>query len=431
MNRTKQPLVHSLNSFSLMPFHLYKAENGCVLYHFPYVTLPVAKVDFVFPAGRFYQPRTLIASYTSKMLTEGTSSRTDEDIANTLDYLGASLIPSAGPDLTQMTAFALNRNIPDLLFLLQDIFLNATFPENQLKIIAENDKQEFFVNKERVAFLAKRELHKVLFTENHPYCSPANAEDYDTVQSKMLSNFYNDHYSFSQCKVFWCGELSKEHLNLFFELFGQKNLARKRNNRTIQSNLPIHQPGRSEIHKESAKQSALAIGRLIPNIDHADYIGLQFLNTILGGYFGSRLMKNIREDKGYTYGIGSYLTSYLHAASLTISTQVKAEHTEDAINEINKEIKRLQTEPVSTEELELVRNYMSGQLLQSIDGPFAQSAFFSRMLEHGIDAQTHLNKIFQTIQTISKETLIQLAEKYLPTNKLHFVVAGKIKEKKS
>ena len=166
------------------------------------------------------------------------------------------------------------------------------------------------------------------------------------------------------------------------------------------------------IEKENALQSAIRIGRIFPNKTHHDYFGLKILNTVLGGYFGSRLMKNIREDKGYTYGIGSGILSLKESGYFFISTEVGSDVTQLALNEIYKEIETIRTTPIPQEELDLVKNYLLGQLLSSCDGPFSMAAMFENANEYGLD-YTHYNNYIACIKEISPTTLLELAVKYL------------------
>jgi zinc protease len=170
------------------------------------------------------------------------------------------------------------------------------------------------------------------------------------------------------------------------------------------------------------------LGRIVPGITHEDYFNLSIVNTILGGYFGSRLMRNIREDKGYTYGIGSQIVSYQDASYLLVSTQVKAEYTAETIIEINNEFERLQNANVPEEELELVKNYLMGNLLQNLDGPFAQAKFITTAIRFGLDAQHLAEKISSSIRQISTKIIKDTAQIYLKTEPLNYSVSGNTKE---
>jgi predicted Zn-dependent peptidase len=179
------------------------------------------------------------------------------------------------------------------------------------------------------------------------------------------------------------------------------------------------------VEKSDAIQSAIRVGRILFNKTHPDYFKFQVLNTILGGYFGSRLMANIREDKGYTYGIGSGLNSLLHSGYFFISTEVGADVTTKALDEIHKELKLLREDLVSESELETVRNYILGQFLRSVDGPFALAEKFKAVYEFGLD-YSYYDKYFHAVKTVTPAEIRDLANKYFQEKDLIECVAGKM-----
>lgn len=427
MNRTQQPLIQNEFDFQLMDYQRHEFENGCVLLNFPYEILPVAKIEFVFPAGRKYQPYPLVAGYTGKMLLEGTTSKNQYEITEGFEVLGATVNTDIYEDYAAITAYCTNNNINQVLKMLQHILLDSVFPEEQLEILAKNDKQDYLVKLHKVSFLARRQLYRSMFTESHPYGRFAEESDYDKVKSQDLISFFKTHYDFSRCQVVWTGIIEQDHFDTFSELFGKiKNFS----NEIVEPDMTIHEPlpGRVNCEVKDARQSAIYIGRFVPGLDDPDFYNLNFLNTLLGGFFGSRLMKNIREDKGYTYGIGSLIMNYKHGSVMMIGTQVGAEYTEETIREIKNEIFRLQNEDISMDELKLVKNYLTGNMMQILDGPFAQSKFHTSALLHEINAQKLLEKFSQSIRQITSETIKQLANKYLQTDQLFYSVSGKIKE---
>ena len=148
------------------------------------------------------------------------------------------------------------------------------------------------------------------------------------------------------------------------------------------------------------------------------------VNTILGGYFGSRLMANIREEKGYTYGIGSRMVSMNNAGYIYISTEVGTNVCDDAVNEIYKEIDKLRNELVSSEELNLVKNYMMGDFLRSADGPFALADKFKKIMFYDL-SYSYYDEFVKTVKTITPEQIQSLADQYLNPDDLYELVVGK------
>src|SRR5688572_9224431 len=156
-------------------------------------------------------------------------------------------------------------------------------------------------------------------------------------------------------------------------------------------------------------QGSIRIARPFPNRHHPDFQKVQVLNTLFGGYFGSRLMSNIREDKGYTYGIHSYLQNHIHDSAWMISTEAGKDVAESAIKEIYKEMNDLREEIVDEEELLLVRNYMMGGILGDLDGPFQIIARWKNIILNNLTEQYFYDSI-ETIKTVAAEELRELAK---------------------
>ncbi|HBC78429.1 MAG TPA: hypothetical protein DCZ51_07355 [Bacteroidales bacterium] len=175
--------------------------------------------------------------------------------------------------------------------------------------------------------------------------------------------------------------------------------------------------------KKGAVQTAIRIGSSSINKRHPDYPGMKFLNVMLGGYFGSRLMKNIREEKGLTYGIHSSVSSFNLSGFKLISTEVGRENTGRAIDEIYREINRLLTEPVSKNELEVVRKYMSGEMVRMFDGPFAIAESFKAVWEFGLDLNYFVG-MMDKIRTITSDEIIRLANTYYKQDDLYEITVG-------
>lgn len=427
MIRTKQPAISNDFQIRLMKYKKYEQGNKCVLYHFPFEQAGAVKIDFIFPAGKKYQQKPLVAAYTGKMLIEGTLKKNHLQIAEEFEISGATVHVDINEDYSCFSVMCTSENIPDVLPLVHHILQESVFPEEQLRIITANDKQDYLTNLQKVSFLARRQLFISLFTNNHPYTLFAEEKDFDNVKCNDLTNFFKAHYNVEQMIVAWTGILSSEHLITFTGLFGSFPENPEEIQKPEIHSVELSQK-RTNIELENARQSAIYLGCVVPGIEHPDHFNLIFCNTILGGYFGSRLMKNLREVNGYTYGIGSYIINYDQLSVFLIGTQVKAEYTEDSIQEINKELLRLQTEPIDYKEIGLVRNYLAGTLLQSIDGPFAQSVFMTNLIRRNIEPQEYLQNFLTSIRQITPETIKLLTLKYLSENSLIYSVSGKIKE---
>lgn len=224
-----------------------------------------------------------------------------------------------------------------------------------------------------------------MFGPTHPYGRDVHENDFDRISIDELKSFFTTHYNSLNCTIFASGNLPKNILDVLNKHFGDGSWGGNSVSVNTITQLATTEIQKHFIHREDAIQSAIRVGRILFNKTHPDYFKFQVLNTILGGYFGSRLMANIREDKGYTYGIGSGLSNLVHNGYFFISTEVGADVTNQTLDEIYKEIKILREKPVDATELETVRNYILGNFLRSVDGPFALADKFKSIWEFGLD----------------------------------------------
>jgi zinc protease len=289
---------------------------------------------------------------------------------------------------------------------------DSILPEKEFATFLNNKKQKHIINNEKVNIIARRHFSHLLF-QNHPYGLMVTDNDFDTLNLKDVKQFYQSQYQSIQPTIVLSGKIDASDIAEVSKTFGHlKNLKPYTD---LKHSLPTLEAKKHFIEKKDAIQSAIRIGRLLFNKTHKDYFGMQVLNCILGGYFGSRLMANIREDKGYTYGIGSGIASLKHAGYFYISTEVGAEVTKNTLEEIYKEIALLRNELVTEDELETVKSYMLGNILRSIDGPFALAEKFKSVFEYGLD-YSYYNNYIKAIKNIQPIDLKNLANQYLHCN---------------
>jgi predicted Zn-dependent peptidase len=165
------------------------------------------------------------------------------------------------------------------------------------------------------------------------------------------------------------------------------------------------------------------MGRLLFTRAHEDFIPMQVLSTTLGGYFGSRLMQNLRERNGFTYGVFSAMVNFQNTGYLAIATQVGTDVTEQALEQIAIEIDTLRNELVSEQELSLVKNIMAGEMMRILDGPFGIADVTTENILCGFD-NSHIADNLSRIRTTTPEEIRSLAQKYLDPNDIVTVVAG-------
>lgn len=421
LDRATAPQFGTIKDVSLIEPTIHHLDNGIPVFSVNTGIQEVTKVELVFDAGTATASRTLVASTTTKLLTSGTSNKTAAEIAESVDFFGAYLQAETSHDDCSLNLFTLSKYLPQTLPILAEVYTDVVFSEKEITTHLSQSQQQMLVNREKVSYLGAKAFAAAMFGKHHPYGRSASVADYDSITRNELVGFYQNHVKGGVKHIIVAGKLSKNTIAQLNDAFG--NTEQKE---PSPSSFDIGPNTPTTVHAEKADavQNSIKIGRVLFNRKHPDFIGLQVLTTVLGGYFGSRLMTNIREDKGYTYGIGSGMVSMKNSGYLSISTEVGADVCQAAVDEIFKEIGLLRKEHIPIGELELVRNYMLGSILKSVDGPFAIADKWKTYLRYEMGINSHHNLIHQ-IQTITPERLRDLANTYLQRDDMAVVTAGK------
>lgn len=424
LNRKNAPAFQTVEKIEMIKANEQRLNNNIHVYTINAGTQDLIKIEFLFAAGMYQQVMPLQATTVNTMLEEGTSKLNAAQIADKVDYYGAFLEVGVSQDSASVVLYTLNKHLAATLPVVEQVIKDAVFPQPELDTHLRNKKQKFLVNNQKVAVLARKQFTELLFGAKHPYGINVQELDFEIINRQHLLSFYQSHYRSNNCKVIVSGKVNDSVINLLNTHFGGNdwNTLQPIQQKTITTTGSTQKQHLSL--KEDALQSAIRIGRLLFNKTHADYHSFQVLNTLLGGYFGSRLMSNIREDKGYTYGIGSGLASLQHSGYFFISTEVGVDVCQKALDEIYFEIKRLREELVPEEELELVKNYMLGTFLRSVDGPFALAERFKGIMEYNLQYD-YFDRYLATIKDISASHIRELANQYLTTDSLLELVVGK------
>ncbi len=425
INRKKTPDINKIDKINFINPVKYNLDNNIPVYVINAGKQDLVKIELIFKAGLWYETNSLTAPLTNKMLTEGTINYTANQIADKIDFYGAFIETITEKDMAYVSLYVLNKYLNNILPVLEEIIKNPIFQKNELSILIKNSKQQLIINNEKVDYIAKTKFNELIFGKKHPYGKNTELKDFDNINPERLKIFHKNYYSSNNCKIIVAGKVEKNCINLINKYFGQNDWAF---NKTINPKyypININKPNAQKIYKKNTLQSGIRIGKLMFNKTNPDYIKLKVLNTILGGYFGSRLMTNIREDKGYTYGIGSALISLQNSGLFIIASELNVKFCSRAINEIYKEIKRLKNELIPVSELNLVKNYMLGNILRNTDGPFASAETFKAVMEYGIDNNYYYNFV-NTIKNITPEQLQKLAETYLQKETLSELVVVKL-----
>ena len=423
LNRNIQPAICEPSHLDVQRPERHVFPNGIVLNVLDACDSEVTRVDLVMGGGRWHQTQPLQALFTNRMLREGTRQYTAACIAEKLDYYGAWLDLSSAPEYTYVTLYSLNKYLPQTLDILESLVKEPVFPEKELKVIVDTNVEQFKVNLSKVDFLAHRALVKTLFGGHHPAGRLVCEDDYQRIVPDVLRQFYDRYYNSGNCTLYLSGKITGDCVRRVEALFGNEPFGQ--GTRPEKKTFRPETDARKQVFVERAGvlQSAVRLGMLTLDRCHPDYLKFRVLVTLLGGYFGSRLMSNIREQKGYTYGISAGYASYPDQGVLTISTETANQYVAPLIAEVYREITRLQDEQVSSEELSMVKNYMLGDLCRSCESAFSLADGWIFLQVYGLK-DTYFADAMQAIKDITPGEIQDLACKYLRKEDLKEIVVG-------
>ncbi|MCG8580488.1 MAG: insulinase family protein [Bacteroidales bacterium] len=423
INRHEAPEFKNIDAFELLPIETFKLNNGIKVHLMQAGSQDVAKLDFLFPAGSVQAGKPLLASITNKALSEGTTNMSGAEVSEKIDFYGAFIGQQASFHHSIVTLVSLTHFLPQTLEILEDIIKNPVFEQKEIDTLINKRKQEYLIESDKVKTLATRAFTQNLYGKEHPYGNYVTMDDFESLTREDVVRFHQKAYIPKGTHIIISGQPGNDIKAILNQRFGQQ-WSDESPLSDSKPNVDLRREKSIFVEKADALQSSIKIGIPLFTKDHPDFFGMQILNTILGGFFGSRLMTNIREEKGLTYGISSFIMTYKYAGFLVISSDVKAENRDLAVKEIFNEIRQLREELIGEEELELVRNFLLGDMIRNFDGPFATSDNYKGLIDLNLPT-SYFNQFFEVLKGITAQELQLLAQKYFKEEDIITVIAGK------
>src|SRR5579862_5208242 len=415
LNRTIAPKITDATGFTLTlpPFEKHRLRNGVDIFMLNLGELDTLMINWVFDAGNFYEEKNLVAGAANYLLKNGTTSKSAYAINEHFEYYGSYLSRSCQNEFADVTLHCLGKHVHELLPVVAEIFTVSVFPQEELDIFKKNMQQRLLVGLKKSDFVAGRMIDAYLFGEKHPYGRMSSVEDYESLHRDEIAEFFDRYYHQGRCVIFVAGKIPTGLIQQMEREFGSLPMLAHVEAAVKHHHIIHAKEKKYRINNDpNGVQGSIRIARNFPNRHHPDFQKMQVLNNIFGGFFGSRLMANIREDKGYTYGIHSYLTNLVQETALMISTEAGKDVTEATIREVYLEMKRLCDEPLPEEELLTSKNFMIGTLLGDLDGPFQVAGPWKSLILNDLSEEYFYNGI-ETIKNIQPSELLELANKYL------------------
>ena len=422
LNRATPPPFVVPQSFSIPLAKKHALANGNILHSIHTDNDALLKIDVFFPAGRIFQKQASVAALTIDMLFESTQKRSAMQLAEAMDFFGAYTDYSVRAEWASLTLYTLNKHLASVIPYFIELLTLPAFKDEELNILIAREIQDLNVALEKNNVLAQHEVSRRQWGENHPLGMTPTVANYHSSTRATIQGFFDQHYNLGDAKLFVAGNIDDNVINTLTQAF---SLGKK----AIETNAQLWEasPNNSAvpvfIEKPKSLQAAVRLARKHVPRTHPDYNDTQILNLILGGYFGSRLMDNLREDKGFTYGVGSNIADYRWGSEWSIGTEVKNDARNETVSEIFKEMKRLTEELVEMDELDVARNYLLGQVLRSLDGAYQQMKY-SETIALNDYSYDLLYAGFHRITTITPEDIMVVAKKYLDPKDWLVVVCG-------
>ncbi len=415
------PTIQQVTSLSLPAYQASQLPNGMKLFSLPGGSEPVMKMEIVFRAGAGLEKKTGVAEFMAGLLSEGTKHLSSADFAEKIEFLGATLQTRGGVDTVRIKLFTLTRFFPQLITLVHDIIQSPAFDTHELNIYRNNKLERLQIDLKKNEVLAYRHLTEAIYGKEHPYGRNAEPQDYLSITTSDLQEHHKQFILPQNGMIFLSGSYGEEVIKSIHQVLGSWNPSSQNGSGQTKAHMAMSQIGYQEIKGPQSHQAAIRIGRKLFTQNHPDWNGLFVLNTLLGGYFGSRLMTEIRENLGLTYGIYSGVDTFSEDGCFYISTETTTDKIEKVIAAIRRETIKLQDALVPENELNMARNYLMGHLMTQLDGPFSTMDCIKTLKIERLEDES-FNKLVQTILQINARDLRDLAIRYLELDQWSTIV---------
>lgn len=381
---------------------------------------PVSCLTVYFQGGTA-EARPAVASLAAAMLLEGAGDRNARALADALDFYGARVSPLIKEHHCGLGAWMLNDRAPQILALVGDILARPLFPETQFARVKAEAITRLKISDSRVSSVADQQARRMIMGPAHPGAHILTEDDIAQVNVDEVRDFHSRTFRTGGCHAFLSGMLDHKLSDLTADTLAA--LAPGPGAGLDVKPYRPEDPETTNISMPGAVQGALSAMLPAPPRSHPDYIPLRLTVMALGGYFGSRLMKNIREEKGLTYGISAYLAGSLDGSYINVALQCPPQHMQTVTDEISREMELMATNPPCGDELERLRLYASTGALEALDTPEGILSQYSTALVVGIP-DGYFNRQQQTVAAITPEDMASMARKYLRPDQMRIAIAG-------
>lgn len=417
------PAPAAPRSFEVPAATKFKLDNGLQVTLVPYGTIPKVRIELAVLAGNAYDDakQVSLADLTGDLMREGTTTKSSSEISQAAARMGGSLDVAVSVNTAEISGDVLSEFGPEMARLVADVALNPKFPESELPRLKADALRALSITKSQPQQMAVEKFRGVMYP-GHPYGRVFPTPE--MVQAFTVANvrsFYDANYGAGRAHLYVAGRFDRPAMEAAIrQAFagwkkGKPSMLQPPQPKSTRAVYLVDRPG--------AVQSTIILGMPVPDPSNPDYVSLSVVNTLLGGYFSSRITANLREAKGYTYSPSSQLSTRYRDAYWAEAADVTTNVTGPSLKEIFYEIDRLQSEPPPADELKAVQNYMAGVFVLQNSSRSGIINVLELIDLHGLPAD-YLKTYVQRVYAVTPQDVQKLAQKYIQDEKATIVVVG-------
>lgn len=396
--------------------------NGATLHVTRGGNQPIVKIDIYLAAGSLRTIRPLIASATANLLTEGTSFHSAQEIAEAMDFYGSYTWQKSSIANSSLSSLFLQKDLKHIVGLLNEILRHPAFPDQEVELYKAQELQSFDMKMMKTSFIASRALLNAIYKPGCRYGRMADRSDYENLSPQMLRDFHSEAYRPNGAHIFVTGRPSDDDIRFIAEAFGTTEWQPGDDWQAPEVQFQT-EPSRTMIEYDG-EQTSILVCRPLFNRFHPDALPFGMTSAVLGGYMGARLMQNIRERLGLTYGIYASLNVNKFKGNHLIQTEVKTGSHEQVVREIFNDMERLASELISEREMETLRGFMMGELLHNFDSVLNSSDTLATLMLDGV-GHGYVGEFYRVARDISREEIRDMAAKWLVPSEYSVICVGK------
>jgi predicted Zn-dependent peptidase len=422
--RSVAPEAKTIKTLSFVPPRETILSSGHSLFASPKRDLEILKLVFYWPVGTAAQPGPMVARAAQSLRLSGNKSLSAEQIQEGFEYWGATANPDASLLSSTIVLQTQKQYLEESLKWLLEQGAEPVFPEKELFVFKQVETASLLRRMQTPRYWSGRLCFEGIYGKCSADTGFANPEDIDALRSEGLKTWFNSQLAYPGARLFVSGDFGDKELQILERLMGAVSAASS-SVPALPKQETLEKPTHIRHAMEHAQQVSLYMGKAMPQLSMNDMQTASFVNMFLGGFFGSRLMQELRETRGLTYGIGSGLSQASHGFTWYISGEMNSQNAEEAVAATQKIMKALSTNPPTGEELEKARRYASGQLRAGFDGPFSLPGKWQFLLQNNLP-ESYYTTYMDRIWSITTDEISEFADNYLRPDSFTLALAGKL-----